>query len=128
MKNPGLPGLEQLFRALADDTRLRILGLLAAGEVCVCNIHGALDLPQPMVSRHLAYLRKSGLAAARRDGLWMHYSLQVPSDPASAKVLRSALEAIGTVSSAGADRKKLSRLVAIPLQVLRDAATECCKT
>lgn len=127
MKNPGLPGLEQLFRALADDTRLRILALLAAREVCVCNIHGALDLPQPTVSRHLAYLRKSGLAAARREGLWMHYRLQIPSDPASAKVLKSALEAVGTVSSAGADRKKLSRLVSVPLQVLSDAATACCK-
>lgn len=127
MRNRGLPGLEQLFRALADDTRLRILGLLAAGEVCVCHIHSALDLPQPTVSRHLAYLRKSGLAAARREGLWMHYSLLVPSDPASAKVLKSALEAVGAVSSAGSDRKKLSRLVSIPLQVLSAAATECCK-
>lgn len=127
MKNPELPGLEQLFRALADDTRLRILGLLAAGEVCVCNIHGALNLPQPTVSRHLAYLRKSGLAAARRDGLWMHYSLRMPSDPGSAKVLKAALEAVGTVSSAGADRRKLSKLAAIPLRVLSDAAADCCK-
>jgi ArsR family transcriptional regulator len=79
------------------------------------------------VSRHLAYLRKSGLAAARREGLWMHYSLKMPSDTASAKVLKAALEAIGTVSSAGADRKKLSKLVAIPLRVLSEAATECCK-
>jgi ArsR family transcriptional regulator len=100
---------------------------LAAGEVCVCNIHGALGLPQPTVSRHLAYLRKSGLAAARRDGLWMHYSLQVPSDPASAKVLKAAIEAVGAASAAGTDRKKLSRLVSIPLRVLSDAATECCK-
>jgi ArsR family transcriptional regulator len=127
MKNPGLPGLEQLFRALADDTRLRILGLLAAGEVCVCNIHGALDLPQPTVSRHLAYLRRSGLAAARRDGLWMHYSLQMPADAASANVLKAALGAIGAVSSAGSDRRKLSRLAAIPLRVLSDAAADCCK-
>ena len=127
MKTPGLPALEQLFRALADDTRLRILALLSAGEVCVCHIHGALDLPQPTVSRHLAYLRKAGLAAARRDGLWMHYSLRMPADAAAAKVLKAALEAIGTVSSAGSDRKKLSRLVAIPLHVLSDAATECCK-
>ena len=127
MKRPGLPALEQLFRALADDTRLRILALLAAGEVCVCHIHGALDLPQPTVSRHLAYLRKSGLAAARREGLWMHYSLQMPSDTASANVLKAALGAIGTVSSAGADRKKLSRLADIPLSVLSDAASDCCK-
>jgi ArsR family transcriptional regulator len=127
MKTSELPALEQLFRALADDTRLRILGLLAAGEVCVCNIHGALNLPQPAVSRHLAYLRKSGLAAARRDGLWMHYSLQMPSEPGSAKVLKAALEAVGAVPSAGSDRRKLSRLAAIPLRVLSDAATECCK-
>jgi ArsR family transcriptional regulator len=127
MKHPGLPALEQLFRALADDTRLRILALLSAGEVCVCHIHGALDLPQPTVSRHLAYLRKSGLAAARREGLWMHYRLQMPSDPASAIVLKAALNAIGAVSPAGSDRKKLSRLTAIPLRVLSEAATECCK-
>jgi ArsR family transcriptional regulator len=122
-----LPALEQLFRALSDDTRLRILGLLAAGEICVCHIHGALDLPQPTVSRHLAYLRKSGLAAARRDGLWMHYRLQIPADPGSAKVLRAALEAIGNVSSAGTDRKKLSGLVSIPMKVLTAAASDCCK-
>ena len=128
MKTPGLPALEQLFKALSDDTRLRILGLLAAGETCVCHIHGALDLPQPTVSRHLAYLRKSGLAAARREGLWMHYSLQMPADPASAKVLKATLEAIGSVSSAVPDRKRLSRLVAIPVQVLSDAATACCKS
>lgn len=127
MATPELPALEQLFRALADDTRLRILGLLSAGEVCVCNIHGALNLPQPAVSRHLAYLRKSGLAAARRDGLWMHYRLEMPADPASAKVLKAALEAIGSAPAAGSDRKKLSRLVSIPLRVLSDAATNCCK-
>ena len=127
MKNPGLPALEQLFRALADDTRLRILALLSAGEVCVCHIHGALDLPQSTVSRHLAYLRKSGLASARREGLWMHYSLQMPADPGAANVLKAALGAIGTVSSAGSDRRKLSRLADIPLRVLSDAATECCK-
>ena len=127
MATPELPALEQLFRALADDTRLRILGLLSAGEVCVCNIHGALNLPQPAVSRHLAYLRKSGLAAARRDGLWMHYRLEMPADPASAKVLKAALEAIGSAPAAGSDMKKLSRLVSIPLRVLSDAATNCCK-
>lgn len=66
---------EALFKALADATRLRILALLVSGEVCVCEIHGALKLPQPTVSRHLAYLRRSGLVATRRDGLWVHYRL-----------------------------------------------------
>jgi ArsR family transcriptional regulator len=127
MKGPEISSLEQLFKALGDDTRLRILGLLASGEVCVCNIHEALDLPQPTVSRHLAYLRKSGLAAARRDGLWMHYRLQVPAEPAAAKVLKATLEAVGAIPSAGSDRKKLSGLVAIPLKVLNAAAVNCCK-
>ncbi len=127
MNPPQLPVLEQLFRALADNTRLRILGLLASGEVCVCNIHGALDLPQPTVSRHLAYLRKSGLAAARREGLWMYYRLQMPADPGAAQVLRSTLEALGSAAAAGSDRRKLSGLVAIPLKVLNAAAAQCCK-
>jgi ArsR family transcriptional regulator len=127
MKAPEISSLEQLFKALGDDTRLRILGLLASGEVCVCNIHEALDLPQPTVSRHLAYLRKSGLAAARRDGLWMYYRLQVPAEPAAAKVLKATLEAVGAIPSAGSDRKKLSGLVAIPLKVLNAAAVNCCK-
>jgi ArsR family transcriptional regulator len=127
MKSHDFPALEQLFKALADDTRLRILGLLASGEVCVCNIHGALNLPQPAVSRHLAYLRRAGLAAARRDGLWMHYRLEMPADPAAAKVLKTALEAVSGLSAAGSDRKKLSGLVSIPLKVLNAAATDCCK-
>ena len=65
-----LTALETLFKALADDTRLRILALLQAGEICVCDIHGTLGLPQPTVSRHLAYLRKAGLVQGRKDGLW----------------------------------------------------------
>src|SRR5438876_10190284 len=70
-----LSTIEDLFKALADATRLRILALLVGGEICVCEIHGALKLPQPTVSRHLAYLRKAGLVETRRDGLWVHYRL-----------------------------------------------------
>jgi ArsR family transcriptional regulator, arsenate/arsenite/antimonite-responsive transcriptional repressor len=121
------PVLEQLFKALSDDTRRRILALLASGEVCVCNIHGALGLPQPTISRHLAYLRKSGLVAARRDGLWMHYRLQMPTDAGASEILKATLEAVGDLSAAGSDRKTLSGLVAIPLRVLNAAATDCCR-
>ena len=67
--------LESLFKALADKTRLRILALLGSNEVCVCHIHDSLGLPQPTVSRHLAYLRRTGLVSARRDGVWMHYQV-----------------------------------------------------
>lgn len=127
MKTASLDTLEQLFKALADDTRLRILALLASGEVCVCNIHGALDLPQPAVSRHLAYLRKSGLVAARRDGLWMHYRLELPTNPAVSKVLKASLEAVHLASGTTTDRRRLSGLVSIPIRTLSAAAESCCK-
>src|SRR5688572_11446497 len=82
--------LETLFKALADRTRLRILGLLAAGEVCVCDIHESLGLPQPTTSRHLAYLRKAGLVSGRKQGLWVHYRLADLPDP----VVRTVLDAV----------------------------------
>src|SRR6185436_9171875 len=76
--------LETLFKALADATRLRILGLLLTGEVCVCDIHETLKIPQSKASRHLAYLRRSGLVETRRDGLWIHYRLGTFADPVMA--------------------------------------------
>ena len=68
----------RLFKALADETRLRILSLLTAGELCVCDLMTVLDLPQSTVSRHLAYLRNAGLVEDRRSGVWMHYRLTQP--------------------------------------------------
>src|SRR5215203_1151658 len=67
--------VDLMFRAFSDRTRLRILHLLRDGERCVCDLVEVLDVPQPKASRHLAYLRKAGLVVARKDGLWMHYSL-----------------------------------------------------
>ena len=65
------------FKALSDETRLRIMALLLnAGELCVCDLTDTLQLPQSTVSRHLAYLRKSGLVRDRREGLWMYYSME----------------------------------------------------
>src|SRR5271157_5100886 len=69
----------ELFKAFADPVRLRLLNLLAGGEVCVCHLHEALDLPQSTVSRHLAYLRKRGLVVGRKEGLWVHYRLAKPA-------------------------------------------------
>ena len=65
----------ELFKAFADKTRLRILNLVAQRERCVCEFQKILRVPQPTISRHLAYLRRSGLLVARRDGKWIHYSL-----------------------------------------------------
>jgi ArsR family transcriptional regulator len=75
MKAMSLATADQMFRAVSDPTRLRILNLLSSGELCVCHIVDALRVPQPKVSRHLAYLRKAGLVEARREGLWIHYRL-----------------------------------------------------
>jgi ArsR family transcriptional regulator, arsenate/arsenite/antimonite-responsive transcriptional repressor len=105
-----LASLETLFKALADDTRLRILGLLQAGEICVCDIHGTLGLPQPTVSRHLAYLRKTGLVQGRRDGLWVHYSLATLPDPVMQTVLDAVSHALGHVEAGAKDRRRLLKM------------------
>jgi len=93
MRRP-LGEIETVFKALADTTRLRILGLLLTGEVCVCHIHAALDIPQPKTSRHLAYLRRTGLVAARRQGTWMHYRLAELSDPALATLRQAVMDVL----------------------------------
>jgi ArsR family transcriptional regulator, arsenate/arsenite/antimonite-responsive transcriptional repressor len=65
----------ELFAALSDSTRLRLLNLLRPGELCVCDLVDGVGAPQPTVSRHLAVLRRAGLVSARKDGLWSHYRL-----------------------------------------------------
>jgi len=103
------PDLVTLFQALGDRTRLRLLNLLAAGEICVCYFIDVLDETQPKISRHLAYLRRAGLAAARRDGKWMHYSLARPSSAAAARVLDATLEELASDKQMQRDRAQLER-------------------
>jgi ArsR family transcriptional regulator len=80
-----------LFRTLADPTRLRILRLIRESEVCVCYFVEALQISQPKISRHLAYLRRSGIVHARKDGKWVHYSIAFPPHPSAGAILREAL-------------------------------------
>src|SRR5262245_8486550 len=108
-KSPAIDQLEGVFKALADKTRLRILALLGNNEVCVCHLHDALDLPQPTVSRHLAYLRRSGLVAARRDGVWMHYQVARSLAPAVQEVVNAAVEALQELPATARDRKQFQR-------------------
>src|SRR5580704_6331650 len=84
--------LDVLFRALADRTRLRLLNLIGNREICVCYFVEILGMSQPKVSRHLAYLRRAGIVAARRDGKWMHYRLSMPRDNAAAAILRETVK------------------------------------
>ena len=101
--------LVTLFNALADRTRLRLLNLLAGGELCVCYFVELLDEAQPKISRHLAYLRRAGIVAARRDGKWMHYRIVMPSDPLQAGVLECALGALAADRQMQRDRERLAR-------------------
>jgi len=108
-RNPAIDQLEDVFRALADKTRLRILALLGSNEVCVCHIHDSLGVPQPTVSRHLAYLRKAGLVAVRRDGVWMHYRVSPTLDPAVQKVVHAAADALAGLPDTREDRRQFQR-------------------
>ena len=73
---PSLAALARRFYALSDETRLRVVQLLADGERCVCEIQAALGASQSRLSFHLKVLRDAGLVNDRRAGRWVHYSLR----------------------------------------------------
>ena len=102
-----LAEMEGLFKALADATRLRILGLLAAGEICVCNIHECLGIPQPTASRHLAYLRRKHLVETRKDGLWVHYKLAALDEPVMRVLMSAVTHVLSHCEAIGKDRQRL---------------------
>src|SRR5213593_2695539 len=119
--------MDRVFKALGDVTRLRILGLLLAGEVCVCDIHESLRIPQPKASRHLAYLRRSGLVDTRRDGLWIHYRLAAVADPVLAALESAVRHALTHADVVRRDaerlRKRTGRCVPEPRNV---GEVACC--
>ena len=70
--------MDEIFKALGDPTRLRIVQMLARhGEMCVCRIVDELEMHQPAISHHMAKLKQAGLLNARKEGQWIHYSLKV---------------------------------------------------
>src|ERR1700738_679717 len=107
--NKPLSEMERVFKALADTTRLRILGLLLTGEVCVCHIHQSLKISQPKASRHLAYLRRSGLVDSRRDGLWIHYRLATSSDPVVAAISEAVRHGLTHMDIVHRDGERLQK-------------------
>ena len=105
---------DRMFRAFSDRTRLRILHLLLGGELCVCDLVRVLEISQPKISRHLAYLRRSGLVEARKDGLWMHYQL-VPADNDFHQSLINCLRhCFNAVPELKRDRKRLGHAACGP--------------
>ena len=119
--------MELLFKALADATRLRILGLLLTGEVCVCHIHDALKIPQSKASRHLAYLRRARLVAARRAGTWMHYRLATLSDPVLATIEQAVTHALQHQPIVQKDLARLETLTGCCVPTLEKSERVCCE-
>ena len=99
--------LALFFAALADETRLRLLNLMRDGEVCVCFFAETLGTNNPKISRHLAYLKRSGLVTGRREGKWIHYSLNAPKDAKAAEMFASLLTTLESDEQMQADRAAL---------------------
>ncbi|MBA2495005.1 MAG: metalloregulator ArsR/SmtB family transcription factor [Acidobacteria bacterium] len=117
-----LSEMESLFLALADKTRLKLLNLMREEEICVCFFTEVLGESQPKISRHLAYLRNAGIVSARREGKWMHYSIEVPANFYTAKILQDALEWLKSQENMREDYKKLKEVCCateVPITIAR---------
>ena len=121
-----IASMERLFQALGDATRLRILGLLLTGEVCVCDIHESLRIPQPKASRHLAYLRRAGLVDTRREGLWVYYRLADPGDALAATIRQTVTHALGHLTTVQRDATRLQKKTGCCLPAKAGAPTFAC--
>jgi len=108
--------LDTLFRALADFTRLRLLNLMGDHEVCVCYFVSILGISQPKISRHLSYLRRAGIVAARRQGRWMHYRLVTPQDVTAAAILKETLAHLRQEPEMEADLEKMTSACCQPVE------------
>lgn len=101
--------LALLFAALADRTRLRLLNLMNGKEICVCYFVEVLGQSQPKISRHLAYLRRAGIVAARREGKWMHYKIVMPKHAGAARILSETLAVLREEKAMQTDLSRLTK-------------------
>ncbi len=103
-----LQAADQMLKALADPTRLRIVALLRHGEICVCHIHASLGISQPKASRHLAYLRRAGVVRGDKRGLWVHYRLAPQRSQVAQTLLDAALGCAARLRTAQRDAARLA--------------------
>ena len=106
--------LELFFAALADRTRLRLLNLMRGGEVCVCFFAETLGTNNPKISRHLAYLKRANLVTGRRDGKWMHYRINKPTDEGAARIFDELLTTLAKDKEMQKDLKQLTNVCCAP--------------
>lgn len=116
-RSPKSYDLALLFAALSDRTRLRLLNLMDGREVCVCYFVEILAQSQPKISRHLAYLRRAGIVAARREGKWVHYKIVIPANTGAAKILRETLAVLREDKGMQADINRLNRSCCVSQKV-----------
>ncbi len=99
-----LQSLLELHKALADETRVRMLVVLQAlGELCVCDLEAGLDVTQSRASRHMSVLRHAGLVDDRRDGQWVYYRIAAEPSPSVARALAALTEDAGQLDDLKAD-------------------------
>lgn len=110
MTRTASPAAQELIQAFAEPTRLRLLALLARGETCVCDLTGALRIPQPTASRHLAHLRRAGLVTVRKQGLWAWYSLAPARGDVHQKLIECVEACAREVSEIEADLRRCETL------------------
>ena len=109
----------ELFKALADETRLRLALALRRGELCVCQLVELVGLAPSTVSQHLSVLRHAGLVETRKEGRWVYYRLaERPIGVISARRLQELLDTLATSPQGRRDARRLSRILKTDPEVL----------
>lgn len=109
-----MSGMQIFFTALADRTRRRLLNLMREHEICVCYFTEVLDVSQPKISRHLAYLRNAGIVEARREGKWMYYRIVEMEDFYARQILEETLDWLKSQERMQKDYEKLTFICTMP--------------
>ena len=116
--------IANIFKALSDDTRLRVIKLLQERELCVCELMQVLDMSQPRISRHMSVLKNAGLVEDRREGKWVHYSLRKETQEKEIKILLDSMVVIANDDAVvKADQKKLKK--AVRLGEIKTCCNKC---
>jgi ArsR family transcriptional regulator len=101
--------LTRVFRALGDETRVRIVALLVHGELCVCHLEAALGISQPNCSRQLGILKAAGIVDSRRDGSWVYYRITEQQHESVRSVLDTLVRTFGAERALRADHVRLRK-------------------
>jgi ArsR family transcriptional regulator len=134
-KRAATPLVDLMFQAFCHRMRVRILHLLAQGEMCVCNIVEIVQAPQPKVSRHLGVLKRAKLVAVRREGQWIFYSLAPVQSTFHQKLLECAANCVHEVTEVREDERRLEAMrsrdkgcCVLPARGLsKETFGECCE-